>query len=187
MARRKLSLIGAGEILDSVIPPVVDGLLKKEVGDCIVCDSDTQQDRNSIQPLRRRVRLPGRKGNIGSERISREKVTLTFKRKSETVIFTDVTHGHRFTLSGAFSSRLGVLIEESENEDEDVIVDCEFHTSCSVPIVIGDLIGPFHIVGIPQSTLIHLCREVVTHPEALSPLANRLEAFNHPCLLVSLL
>jgi hypothetical protein len=73
---------------------------------------------------------------------------LNFNLKEETVVFKDISDGDRISVSGAFTSSSTEIFIESEEDD----IDCELHTSCSVPIVVGDSVGPFMIMGAPQSS-----------------------------------
>mmetsp|Transcript_9601 Transcript_9601/g.14820 ORF Transcript_9601/g.14820 Transcript_9601/m.14820 type:complete len:487 (-) Transcript_9601:91-1551(-) len=51
----------------------------------------------------------------------------------------DVSDGDTFVLNGHFGAETTFEIEDSDS--------CMFHTSCSVPLVAGDQIGPFLILG----------------------------------------
>jgi len=67
-----------------------------------------------------------------------------------------VLSGETFTITGKDGGDLGAVAEfKMKGLGEGVfnVKNCEFHTSCSVPLQYGDKIGPFTIVGGPDQCI----------------------------------
>lgn len=81
----------------------------------------------------------------------------------------EVISGTEFTLSGSFSASTTMSIQGWG--------DCTIHTSCSAPLVPGDKIGPFFVVGdedceIPEGECIVCDSDNKNRPEALTFIYN---------------
>eukprot|EP00545_Synedropsis_sp_CCMP1620_P006754 CAMPEP_0119016916 /NCGR_PEP_ID=MMETSP1176-20130426/14764_1 /TAXON_ID=265551 /ORGANISM="Synedropsis recta cf, Strain CCMP1620" /LENGTH=749 /DNA_ID=CAMNT_0006970477 /DNA_START=63 /DNA_END=2312 /DNA_ORIENTATION=+ len=76
---------------------------------------------------------------------------LEFGTKGDARFFNNVQDGDMLTIEGPFEAYTNVAIAGWGS--------CNFHTSCSVPLVAGDRIGPFQIMGSDER-----CNQPVPQP-----------------------
>jgi len=114
--------------------------------ECVICDCD-----NKITPLRGLEIQYISNGETSKYQTSANckrgmypaTATLTFHLKYGSVIIP-VTDGKKFLVRGVFEAETYI---EVQGFDEDCFID----TSCTEALVVGDQIGPFRILGAPQS------------------------------------
>jgi hypothetical protein len=112
-------------------------------GECVICEGENKVDLGALELV---YRANGGTSFYQSKATCMQgqypsSAELTFYMKDNVIINIHAEDGNSFVLQGNFQA--------------DTIVDfsnwgqCKFHTSCSQPLVVGDLIGPFEIVGAP--------------------------------------
>jgi len=70
-----------------------------------------------------------------------------YDKESDTFESFDVTDGDKFTIQSDDFAATTEFCFDLNNDGTECVEGCFIHTSCSVPIVVGDQIGPFRVEG----------------------------------------
>jgi len=128
--------------LPSIAPPTPGPLTD---GDCLICDRNNKLKLETLELKYFSEGLTSRYQTAATCTEGRYPVdtTVTFKLKNGD-INVPVQEGMNFILQGEFGANTEVVFVAYG-------YSCKIHTSCSQPLVAGDRIGPFQVIGSRQS------------------------------------
>jgi len=127
------------------LPPIIFLSINLPIGDCLICDSNNQMEIQQLELQYSSQGLTSRYQDSATciEGMYPENDDILFRLENG-VIRVPVKDGMQFTLQGIFGENTEVTFTANGSS-------CTIRTSCSQPLVAGDQIGPFLLIGSLQA------------------------------------